>query len=152
MYVSLSKVNNYIIEKSNGRLIFCYCSFLTLYTCQFSTSITGTNTIEQIIQCTYSENRYLGRVTCKEKKYLRYDTNVVRLEHTLNQLRKDLEARKDVEAGNQTLNEWFDTWMKIYKYETVKIGTYKNYQRHYDYYVREGFGKKRLKKISVSDI
>lgn len=111
-----------------------------------------TENLPKGISARISENRYLGRVTYKGKTYLRYDTNVGRLERTLNQLRKDLEAGKDVEAGNQTLNEWFDTWMKIYKSKTVKIGTYENYRRHYDYYVREGFGKKRMKEISVSDI
>jgi integrase len=99
-----------------------------------------------------NENRYIGRVTYKGKTYIEYDTNVGRLDRTLNQLRKDLEAGKDIEARNQTLNEWFDTWMKIHKSKTVKIGTYENYRRHYNYYVREGIGKKKLKDVNIDDI
>ena len=99
-----------------------------------------------------NENRYLGRVTYKGKPYFRYDTNVGRLERTLNQLRKDLKEGKDVEAGNQTLNEWFDLYLRNYKSKTVKIGTYENYRRHYNYYVREGIGKKKLKEVTVDDI
>ena len=99
-----------------------------------------------------NENRYLGRVTYKGKPYFRYDTNVGRLERTLNQLRKDLKEGKDVEAGEQTLNEFFDLYLKKYKSKTVKIGTYENYRRHYNYYVREGIGKKKLKEVTVSDI
>ncbi|MGF7141765.1 integrase [Anaerotaenia torta] len=99
-----------------------------------------------------NENRYLGRVTYKGKPYFRYDTNVGRLERTLNQLRKDLKEGKDVEAGDKTLNEWFDLYLKKYKLKTVKIGTYENYRRHYNYYIREGIGKKSLKDITVSDI
>lgn len=99
-----------------------------------------------------NEDRYLGRITYNGKSYIRYDTNVGRLDRVLNQLRRDLKEGRDVEAGNQTLNEWFDTWMKLYKSKTVKIGTYENYRRHYNYYVREGIGKKRLKEITVSDI
>lgn len=110
------------------------------------------NNLPKGISYRKNEDRYLGRVTYNGKTYIRYDTNVGRLDRVLNQLRKELKEGKDVEAGNQTLNEWFDTWMKLYKSKTVKIGTYENYRRHYNYYIREGIGKKRLKEVTVSDI
>lgn len=110
------------------------------------------NNLPKGISYRKNEDRYLGRVTYNGKSYIRYDTNVGRLDRVLNQLRKDLKEGKDVEAGNQTLNKWFDTYLKIYKSKTVKISTYDNYRRHYNYYIREGIGKKKLKEVTVSDI
>lgn len=37
-----------------------------------------------------NEGRYLGRVTYNGKSYIRYDTNVGRLDCIFNQLREDL--------------------------------------------------------------
>ena len=42
--------------------------------------------------------------------------------------------------------------MEKYKKNTVKYGTYHNYSNHYNFYVRNGIGRKKLKDINVDDI
>ncbi|MDF2540845.1 MAG: integrase family protein [Herbinix sp.] len=106
-----------------------------------------------------NEDRYLGRLTYKGEAYYIYDTNVGRLERALDKLRQDLKegkevnkAGKEIKKEEQTLNDWFDYYLKTFKKKKLKIGTYSNYSNHYNYYVREGIGKKKLKEVSVDDI
>lgn len=46
-----------------------------------------------------------------------------------------------------TLNEWFRTWIDEYKKNQVKLGTYQNYKKYYDYVLRDRLGDKRLADI-----
>lgn len=98
------------------------------------------------------KHMYLGRVTYQGKTRCLYDDNWKRLEIRLNALREQLEKGTYTEECKLTLNQWFDEWMEKYKKNTVKYGTYHNYSNHYNFYVRNGIGRKKLKDINVDDI
>lgn len=98
------------------------------------------------------KSMYLGRVTYQGKTHNLYDDNWKRLEIRLNALREQLKQGTYTEECKLTLNQWFDEWMEKYKKNTVKYGTYHNYSNHYDFYVRNGIGRKKLKDINVDDV
>lgn len=95
---------------------------------------------------------YIGRVTHEGKTEYLYDKNWKRLDIRLQELRVELEKGTYFKESGLTLNQWFDEWMETYKKRTVKYGTYDSYMKHYNYYIREGLGKKKLKEITVDDI
>ncbi len=95
---------------------------------------------------------YLGRITYQGQSHILYDTEWKRLELRMNTMRKELKEGTYIKECTLTLNAWFDKWMETYKKKTVKYGTYRNYRRHFDYYVRNGIGKKKLKDVTVDDV
>lgn len=98
------------------------------------------------------KKQYLGRFTHQGKQYSLYDTEWRRLNENLTSLRQKVKGGKYIEESSLTLDHWFEQWMKIYKKNTVKYGTYCRYQKHYNYYVRDQIGNKKLKDITVTDI
>lgn len=95
---------------------------------------------------------YLGRFTYQGQPYVLYDTQWKRLNQRMEEMRVELKKGTYIKECTLTLNAWFDKWMETYKKKTVKYGTYYNYKNHYDYYVRKGIGKKKLKDVTVDDI
>lgn len=95
---------------------------------------------------------YLDRFTYQGQSHALYDTEWKRLEECMNTMRKELREGTYIKECTLTLNSWFDRWMETYKKKTVKYGTYQNYQNNYNYYVRNGIGKKKLKDVTVDDI
>lgn len=95
---------------------------------------------------------YLGRVTYQGQPHVRYGDSWKRLNVRLEELRAELKKGTYIKECTLTLNEWFGKWMEIYKKKTVKYGTYNNYLNHYNYYVKGGIGKKKLKDVTVDDI
>lgn len=95
---------------------------------------------------------YLGRFTYQGQSHVLYDTEWKRLEERMNTMRKELREGTYIKECTLTLNSWFDKFMDTYKRTTVKYGTFQNYMNHYNYYVRNGIGKKKLKDITVDDI
>ena len=96
--------------------------------------------------------RYLGRFTYQGKAYVLYDEEWRRLEQRIAAMRQELKEGRYIKESCQTLNDWFDEWMNTYKKSTVKYGTYQNYLNHYNFYIRGGIGKKKLKDITTTDI
>lgn len=95
---------------------------------------------------------YLGRFTYQGQSHVLYDTEWKRLEERMVAMRKELKEGTYIKECSISLNSWFDNWMETYKKKTVKYGTYQNYLNHYNFYVRNGIGKKKLKDIMVDDI
>lgn len=95
---------------------------------------------------------YLGRFTYQGQSHVLYDTEWKRLEQRMNAMRKELKEGTYIKECTLSLNAWFDKWMETYKKKTVKYSTYQNYLGHFNYYVRKGMGKKKLKDITVDDI
>ena len=98
------------------------------------------------------KQKYLGRFTYQGQAHVLYDTEWKRLEQRLNTLRKEVKEGTYIKECTLSLNAWFDRWMETYKKKTVKYGTYQNYLNHYNFYVRNGIGKKKLKDVTVDDI
>lgn len=95
---------------------------------------------------------YIGRVIHNGKTEYLYDKNWRRLDIRLQELRVELEKGTYFKESKMTLNQWFDEWMETYKKRTVKYSTYDSYMKHFNYYVREDLGKKKLKEITGDDI
>ena len=98
------------------------------------------------------KNCYLGRVTYQGKMHYLYDDSWKRLEKRLQTLREELKQGMHEEECNMTLNAWFDEWMEVYKKASLKYGTYQNYEKHYDYYIRSDIGKKKIREVTADDI
>jgi len=98
------------------------------------------------------EKRYVGRLTCNGESYVIYGKNPKMLSIKLEELREKVKSKNYVKDTNATLNEWFDRYMELYKKPTIKISTYQNYENHYNYYIRNTIGKKKLAEITVDDI
>ncbi len=98
------------------------------------------------------KKKYLGRFTYQGQSHILYDTEWKRLEQNMNITRKELKEGTYIKECTLTLNAWFDKWMETYKKKTVKYGTYQNYLNHFNFYVRNGIGKKKLKDVTVDDI
>lgn len=95
---------------------------------------------------------YLGRFTYQGQQYALYDTEWKRLEERMNTMRKELKEGAYIKECTLSLNAWFDQWMETYKKKTLKYSTYQSYLGHFNYYVRNGIGKKKLKDVTVDDI
>lgn len=95
---------------------------------------------------------YLGRVTHDGKTECLYDKDWKRLNIRLQELRVELDKGTYIKGSNVTLNKWFDEWMEQYKKRTIRISTYSCYVGHFDYYVRDTIGKKKLKDVTTDDI
>lgn len=95
---------------------------------------------------------YLGRFTYQGQPHVLYDTEWKRLEERMNAMRRELKEGAYIKVSTLSLNAWFDKWMETYKKNTVKYSTYNNYLGHFNYYVRNGIGKKKLKDVTVDDI
>lgn len=91
-----------------------------------------------------SDGRYMGRFEYKGEKYTLYNLDLRTLKKELQDLRYEVEHGLYAKESKVTVQSWFDTWMKEYKKDNVKYGTYTNYQKVYDLYIKEKFGKKKL--------
>ncbi|MDE6219036.1 MAG: phage integrase SAM-like domain-containing protein [Lachnospiraceae bacterium] len=95
------------------------------------------------------KKKYLGRFTYQGQSHILYDTEWKRLEQRLNTLRKEVKEGTYIKECTLSLNAWFDKWMETYKKKTAKYGTYQNYLNHFNFYVRNGIGKKKLKDVTT---
>ena len=57
-----------------------------------------------------------------------------------------------VNNSRQTFEEWFYVWLKEYKKNQVKVGTYLSYQKYYEGMIKEPLGKKQINSIRGDDI
>ena len=76
---------------------------------------------------------------------------------TLEELReKELDVLKDIMDGikvshkNLTVTDMYERWVKLKK--GIADTTFQNYKFHYNQYVREGFGKRRITDVKRSDV
>ncbi len=90
---------------------------------------------------------YEGRFMYKGKRYLVHGRTISGTQKAMTELKYKLEHGMFVVEKKIKLNEWFDTWLDEYKKNRVKIGTYVNYQKHY-----QGTIKNKLGDMLISDI
>ena len=98
------------------------------------------------------DGRYEARFTYNGESYTIYNMD-------LRILKKELQDRKyEVEHGlyskesKVSVDSWYNTWMKEYKKNNVKYGTYKNYESVYELYIKKKIGKKALADIRPEHI
>ncbi len=88
-----------------------------------------------------------GRFMYQGKRYLVHGKTVTETQKTMTELKYKLEHGLYVEKNKMTFDEWYNTWMKEYKENRVKIGTYTCYHKYYKSVIKERFGNKLLTDI-----
>lgn len=86
----------------------------------------------------------MGRFTYSGERYTLYNADLKQLVKEMNDMRYEVEHGLYAKESNVSVQSWFDTWMQDYKKGSVKYGTFTNYQRVYDLYIKKKFGKKKL--------
>lgn len=92
-------------------------------------------------------NRFEGRFTYKYQEYVVHGDTVTETQKAMNDLKYKLEHGLFVTKEKITLNEWFNTWLKDYKKNRVKRGTYASYETLYKSILKERLGNKILIEI-----
>lgn len=90
---------------------------------------------------------YEGRVYYEYKEYVVHGNTVTETQKKMTELKYKLEHGLYVAKDKIKVQEWFDTWMKEYKKNQVKIGTYINYQKYYEGLIKEKIGSRKLNSI-----
>lgn len=91
--------------------------------------------------------RYEGRVKYDYQSYSVYGDTVTEVKKKMTDLRYKLEHGQFVDKTIITLNEWFQTWISVYKEKSVKKGTIIAYKNGFQYYINPALGDKKLSKI-----
>lgn len=98
------------------------------------------------------ENRYVYTYLdpMKRRRYI-YAKDLMKLREREKQLLKDqLDGLDTYVAGNATLNMVFERYISLKS--DLRESTYSNYVYMYDRFVRNTYGKKKIKEIAYSDI
>lgn len=88
-----------------------------------------------------------GRVMYQGKRYAVRGSTVTETQKQVTDLKYRLEHGTFTENSRILLNQWVETWLKEYKKNTVKIGTYLNYQKSYNGMIRDKIGSRRISEI-----
>lgn len=91
-----------------------------------------------------ADGRYEARFTYKGKNYTLYNMELKLLKKELRDKRYEVEHDLYAKPTNIIVDNWFRTWMKEYKKNSVKYGTYKLYEDEYKGYIQKTLGKRRL--------
>lgn len=91
--------------------------------------------------------RYEGRVKYDYKSYSVYGDSISEVKKAMVELRYRLDHNQFVSKTKLTLDDWFDTWINIYKKNSVNLGTIIAYQNGYNYYIKKELGEKKLSDI-----
>ncbi|MBO4347904.1 MAG: site-specific integrase [Lachnospiraceae bacterium] len=103
-------------------------------------------------ECQRSDGRYSYSYTNKERKRITiYSSDLISLRKREQQIRRDLEDGLSPDRIERlTVNQVFDAY--IHQKYDLKATTKTNYIYTYDHFIRETFGKRRLKDIRYSDV
>ena len=94
------------------------------------------------IQQRYDE--FEGRFMYQGKNYLVHGKTITETQKKMEDLRYKLRHGIFVEKEKVTLTEWNKTWMEEYKKNRVKIGTYINYEKYYQFIIKDRLGSKYI--------
>ena len=93
------------------------------------------------------DGRYMGRFTFSGERYTLYNNDLKKLKKEMADLQYEVEHGLYAKETKVTVNSWFKTWMEEYKQNSVKYGTYTNYERVYALYIKDKLGKRKLSDI-----
>lgn len=93
------------------------------------------------------ENRYMGRFQYEGKTYTRYNTNKSALIKEMENLKYEIIHGLKGKADKVTLDSWFDTWLNVYKKNSIKPTSYRNYVNMYKNAIKDVLGNKQLDMI-----
>lgn len=86
-----------------------------------------------------------GRVMYQGKRYAVRGSTVTETQKQMTDLKYRLEHGTFTENSRILLNQWMETWLEEYKKNTVKIGTYLNYQKSYNGMIRDKIGSRHIR-------
>ncbi|MGF7145353.1 integrase [Anaerotaenia torta] len=98
------------------------------------------------------DGRYEGRFRYAGQDYYVVGKSSSECKKMLNDLRYEVEHGIYAKQQNITVNDWFQTWLDQYKRPSVKKGTITVYQEHFNCYIKNEFGKRKLKDIRPEHI
>ena len=88
------------------------------------------------------DGRYMGRFTFSGERYTLYNTNLKKLQKELSNLQYEVEHGLYAKDTKITVGAWFHIWMEEYKKNSVKYGTYENYEKVYALYIKDKLEKR----------
>lgn len=99
------------------------------------------------------DGRYCGRFTDRfGRRQSVYAFKLSELRSLMNTAVYENEKRLNVYSERITVNDWYETWMDLYKKNTVRATTYANYASNYERYIRSEIGFIRLADINAAHI
>lgn len=99
------------------------------------------------------DGRYCGRFTDRfGRRQSVYAFKLSELRSLMNTAIYENEKRLNVYSERITVNDWYETWMDLYKKNTVRATTYANYSSNYERYIRAEIGFIRLADINAAHI
>lgn len=90
---------------------------------------------------------YEGRFTYHGTGYLVHGATITETQKAMTELKYKLDHGLFVNQTKIILDEWYTTWMEDYKKNSIKIGTYNNYQKYYDSIIRKRLGNRYVTDI-----
>lgn len=99
-----------------------------------------------------SDGRYMARFVVDGERYTLYDKNVKKLEKRMQEKRYELEHGFYCKETNITVEAWFETWIKEYKENSVKVGTIEAYSQNFLLYIKPELGKRKLAQVRPEHI
>lgn len=93
------------------------------------------------------DSGYEGRVMYQGKRHSVRGNTVTEVQKKMTDLKYKLEHGLFVENNKITLDQWLNTWLDEYKKNTVKLGTFLNYQKSYNGMIKDKLGSKRIADI-----
>lgn len=99
-----------------------------------------------------SDGRYMARFVYKRKRYAMYDIDLKKLLKKLRDKQYEVEHGIWVDETRLSVNEWFEIWMREYKQNSVKYGTYQLYHQIYRLYIQDKIGDECMASIRPDQI
>ena len=98
------------------------------------------------------DGRYMARFRYDGERYTLYNKDLKKLIRDMNDKRYEAEHGICVTETRISVNDWFEIWMREYKLNSVKYGTYQIYEQTYKLYIKPRIGKKRLSTVRTDQI
>lgn len=98
------------------------------------------------------DGRYMARFSYGGERYTLYNKNLKKLLKQMNDKQYEVEHGICTDETRLSVNEWFEIWMREYKQNSVKYGTYQLYQQTYRLYIQGKIGKKCVASIRPDQI
>lgn len=95
---------------------------------------------------------YMARFTYQGTPYTFYEKDLRTIKQTLKDKRYEVEHGMSGKADKITLNQWYETWLNVYKIPTIKETSIRTYRNIYDNHIRATLGKRQLAQIKPTYI
>lgn len=96
---------------------------------------------------------YVGRFQYKGEKYPPiFGKNRKEVENKLETLRYEVKNQMYIKESKVTVEEWFKTWLEVYRNNRVSLGTLDSYTNTFNSHIKPVLGNKRVASVSVTQI